>query len=224
MMGILHGPSETLWTTTIKVGLTDLLLTGSDTGDRLPPTAGQTGSVRGQCWHVPLRQLLWVIRRVGKFLLPLPSTNFHLTAPLPSLINAGEITVSARLSRTYDWLAIVCRNPICAESSAFRFLILHCRTLVCLARELNWALTFKWCNTAEEVVLPGPLVPKDLRGDNNPPPVVWLGCTVAANRKQDLCAQRSAGGRVCEPQLSEWIRPASAPRWREEAFTDVSFW
>lgn len=111
MMGILHGPSETLWTTTIKVGLTDLLMTGSDTGDRLPPTAGQTGSVRGQCWHVLLRQLLWVIRRVRRFLLPLPSTNFHLTAPLHSLINAGEITVSARLSRTYDWLAIVCRNP-----------------------------------------------------------------------------------------------------------------
>lgn len=59
----------------------------------------------------------------------------------------------------------------------------------------------------------GPLVPKDLRGDNNPPPVVWLGCTVTANRKQDLCAQRSAGGRVGQPHLSERIRPA--PAWSE---------
>lgn len=48
---------------TIKVGLIDLILTGSDTRDRLVWDKGQIGSVWGQCWHGVLdSSLTWVIR------------------------------------------------------------------------------------------------------------------------------------------------------------------
>lgn len=66
------------------------------------------------------------------------------------------------------------------------------------------------------MVLTGPLVPKDLGGDNNPLLVVWLGCTIAANRISVLSVL--LGAESANPSYlkgSELLQPGAGLIWND---------